>query len=311
MARLTFLKLAEKILAEQNIPLTALQIWEIANEKGYNAELRSQGKTPWKTIEAQIYVNLRDDQNSIFTKVNSKPVKFFLKELAEKSCEQVKNEDKVDIQNAIRLPYRERQLHPFLSYYAYTYMHIFTKTILHEKSDKKRFTQWLHPDIVGVYFPIDDWQEEVLDFSRAIGQSNIKLYSFELKRELNFQNLRESFFQAVSNSSWANEGYLVAAEIDQNEEFQIELKRLCISFGIGVLKLEIEDPDSSAILYPARYKNQMDWENINKLAEENPDFKEFTKRIKIDLTSKEIRKEGYDKVYNDPDDLRSIICLQE
>jgi hypothetical protein len=33
-----------------------------------------------------------------------------------------------------------------------------------------------------------------------------------MKKELNFSNLRESYFQAVSNSSWANEGYLVTAE---------------------------------------------------------------------------------------------------
>jgi uncharacterized protein len=31
-------------------------------------------------------------------------------------------------------------------------------------------------------------------------------------------NLREVFFQAVSNSSWANEGYLEAAEIDTANE---------------------------------------------------------------------------------------------
>ena len=35
---------------------------------------------------------------------------------------------------------------------------------------------------------------------------------------------------------------------------------------------------------------------MNKIAQVNPNFKEFLKRIKSDLTSKEIRKEKYDKV---------------
>jgi len=37
---------------------------------------------------------------------------------------------------------------------------------------------------------------------------------------------------------------------------------------------------------------------MNKIAQVNPNFKEFLKRIKSDLTSKEIRKEKYDKVFD-------------
>lgn len=68
--------------------------------------------------------------------------------------------------------------------------------------------------MVGVYFPVEDWESEVIDISKEIGSIGIKLFSYEIKRELNFNNLRESYFQAVSNSSWANEGYLVAAEVE-------------------------------------------------------------------------------------------------
>ena len=195
-----------------------------------------------------------------------------------------------------KLRYPERELHPFLTYFARTYMGIYVKTIYHEKSNKKEYSQWLHPDMVGVYFSIEEWKSEVIDFSREIGSPSIKLYSFEIKRELGFHNLRESFFQAVSNSSWANEGYLVAANIDKDEELLSELKRLSTSFGIGIIKLDIDDPDSSEVVLPARQKMELDWETINKLAKENPDFRNFLKRIKIDLSSKEIRKEEYDKV---------------
>jgi len=78
----------------------------------------------------------------------------------------------------------------------------YVKTIHHLRS-KREYSGWLHPDMVGCYFPIEKWQDAVIDFGTAIASTPITLFSFELKRELNFPNLRELFFQAVSNSSWA------------------------------------------------------------------------------------------------------------
>jgi len=66
---------------------------------------------------------------------------------------------------------------------------------------------------------------------------------------------------------------------------------------IRAVRLDIDDPGSSEVILPAKHKNELDWDTMNKLANENPDFREFSKRIKIALSSKEIRKEKYDKVY--------------
>lgn len=297
MSKMTFLKLSEKVILEEKKPVTPMEIWNIGKQKGYTDEMETQGKTPWQTIGARIYVDIRDNQESIFLKIKSKPVKFFLKSLV--SGQELQKIEKKEIEKAEKPKkngFSERELHPFLSYYTYNYMHVFTKTIFHEKSNKKSFTQWIHPDIVGVYFPIGEWQEDLLNFSKEIGASSMKLFSFELKKELDFHNLRESFFQAVSNSSWANEGYLVAVEIDSDEEFQYEIKRLSTSFGIGIIQIDIDDPDSTRTIYPAKFKNELDWENMNKLADENPDFKEFLRRIKTDYKSNEVRKELYDKI---------------
>lgn len=295
---MTFLKLSETTIKEEKRPLTPMEIWEIGKEKGYTKEMETQGKTPWQTIGARLYVDIKDNENSIFLKVKTKPVKFYLKYLLEgQDLHKIEQKEIEKVNKIKKFSFLERDLHPFLSYYTYNYMHVYTKTIYHEKSDKKKFSQWIHPDIVGIYFPIDDWQDELLSFSKEIGAASLKLFSFELKRELNFQNLRESFFQAVSNSSWANEGYLVAADIDTDEEFQFEIKRLSTSFGIGIMQIDTNDPDSTKIIYPAKPKSELDWENMNKLADENPDFKEFLKRIKTDYMSSEVRKELYDKVY--------------
>lgn len=293
---MTFLELAEKILSEEVKALTSIEIWNIATKKGYDKKLNTQGKTPWSTLGAQIYVNAKDDTKSKFAKTDSRPKKFYLKSIASKINldDNTIPEDIVQVKKK-KFDYLEKDLHKFLSYFSYYHMNCYTKTIKHHVSNKKEFGEWVHPDMVGCYFRMEDWKKEVYDFSNSIGIKAVVLYSFELKRELSFSNLRESFFQCVSNSSWANEAYLVAARISENDDFMDELSRLSSSFGIGVIELNLEDPDSSEIILPAKYKKNLDLETMNKLAM-NSDFKDFLETVKIDLTSKKIHKKEYDIV---------------
>lgn len=308
--KISFLDLSKKILSENNKPMTSEEIWDYAKEKGYDSLVGTKGKTPWRTIGAQIYVNIRDKKNTPFLKIDSKPRKFFLEELVGKhAIQELIESEENKVEETENVAYNERTLHPFLTYFANTFMNVYTKTIYHEKSNKKSYAQWLHPDLVGVNYPIDEWDTEVLDFGMILGSQLIKIYSFELKKELTFSNIRESFFQAVSNSSWANEGYLVAAKISKDEEFLNELKRLSTAFGIGILRLDIEEPDASEIIFPAKFKNSLDWDTINKISTQNPDFRQFLKRVKNDLTNKEIIKSMYDKVY-ESDKLIEMINLK-
>lgn len=291
---MTFLELAECVLKEEKLPLTATEIWQYAINKGYEKHLKSEGKTPWATLGAQIYVNAKDNPKTPFAQTDTRPRKFYLKD---------QNTDLSFVSAEILLPkikkrkfdYLEKDLHAFLTYYAYYHLRCYTKTINHSLSTKKEFGEWVHPDIVGCYYPLEEWKTEVYELSSAIGDVSIKIISFELKRELNFGNLRESFFQTVSNSSWANEGYLVAANISKDDDFVDELTRLSTSFGIGVIELSIEDPHSTNILLPAKYRDRLDWETINKLTM-NSDFKEFLSRVKIDISSKKIHKKEYDRI---------------
>lgn len=293
---MTFLKLAELILKEEEKPLTSNEIWNLAIKKGYDKQLNSQGKTPWATLGAQIYVSSKDNPKSIFAKTDSRPKKFYLKSLASKiDLNDNSIPEDMSPTKKKKIDYLEKDLHKILAYYAYYHMHCYTKTIKHHVSNKKEFGEWVHPDMVGCCFSMDDWKKEVYDFSNVIGVRPIVLYSFELKRELNFGNLRESFFQCVSNSSWANEAYLVAAKVSENEDFFSELSRLSTSFGIGVIELDIEDPHSSDIIIPAKHKKNLDLETLNKLAM-NGDFKEFIETVKTDLISKKVHKKEYDFV---------------
>jgi len=295
--KLTFKELAKKILEEEKRPLTTSEIWEIAVKKGYDKLCSNKGKTPDATLSAQLYMDTKKP-DSIFERIGQRPARFFLKEKFFDWLKFQKFMDKKPLNDAffINRDFKEKDLNALLTYFVRENFNIYTKTIHHEKSRKKSYTQWLHPDMVGVYFLIEDWKEEVADFAKGIGFPSVILFSYEIKKELNFTNLRESFFQAVSNSSWANEGYLVAAEIETDNEFQLELKRLSTSFGIGIIKLNTTDPDTSEIIFPAKRKDELDWDTINKLASDNPDFKEFLRRVKTDLSTKEPREEKYDKL---------------
>lgn len=293
---ITFLQMAQKVLDEEKQPLTASEIWQIAANKGYEKLVESKGKTPWATLGAMIYVDVRDNPSSLFAPLGARPKRFILKSQMESLGGKIPEITKTPQINTKKFEFLEKDLHPLMVYYGFLYLKAYLKTINHSKSDKKGFGEWVHPDIVGCYFPFRDWEGEVVEVSTLMGNTAVKLYSFELKRELSITNIRESFFQAVSNSSWANEGYLVAATIDTDEDFMTELKRLSTAFGIGVIQLDIDDPDSSEILLPANSKDVIDWDTVNKLSSINPDFRDFLKRIRIDMTSREVRKEMYDTV---------------
>lgn len=175
--------------------------------------------------------------------------------------------------------YKERSLHKLLATYLLK-RNILSKTIFHESSSRTDQAQkWVHPDMVGVEF--NEFQESATRSLLKATESKeyMDLYSYELKRTIeNDHQLKEYFFQALSNSSWANYGYLVAFEI--NEDIMEEMERLNRSFGIGVIKLSPYQDDTT-ILFPAR-KNELDYYTIDKLCRINQDFKDFiTKTTKV------------------------------
>ncbi len=293
---LTFLQMAEKVLEEEKQPLTASEIWQVAVSKGYDRLVGSKGKTPWASLGALIYVDVRDNSSTSFVPLGTRPKRFILKSQVDILGGVIPEATKTPKIQTPKVEFLEKDLHPLMVYYGFYYLKAYLKTINHSKSDKKGFGEWVHPDIVGCYFPYKDWEGEVVEVSTLMGNTSVKLYSFELKRELSISNIRESFFQAVSNSSWANEGYLVAANIDTDDDFRNELKRLSSAFGIGVIQLDIDDPDSANIILPANSKDFIDWDTVNKLSGINSDFRDFLKRIRNDINSKEIRREKYDTV---------------
>lgn len=176
----------------------------------------------------------------------------------------------------------EHDLYPLLIRYLASELKLYSMRI-DEKRSSNRYgmnaNKWLHPDIVAMEPIAETWDQLVRTcVLKGDGQS-VRLWSFEVKRSMTRANVREYFFQAVSNSTWANEGYLVCTSIagDGTED---ELRMLSALHGIGVIVLNTKDLSESEILIPARAKTDIDWQTVNRLVVENGDMKEF-----IDLVS--------------------------
>ncbi|MBC6413654.1 MAG: hypothetical protein GDA45_01785 [Chromatiales bacterium] len=173
-------------------------------------------------------------------------------------------------------PFTEKQMYPKLIEYLKLKLRVHSKRIDETRSANlkgPKGNQWLYPDIVGLENLSKDWDRNIKDCVTQYSDKKSKLWSFEVKKAITSSNLRETFFQAVSNSSWANFGYLVATEIAEGSSD--ELRILSSLHGIGFIKLNTDEPSLSQILIPAKEKTEIDWNIANRLAKENSDFREY------------------------------------
>lgn len=186
----------------------------------------------------------------------------------------------------------ERDLHKLLSSYLKN-TDTYSKTIFHEQSNGKDNNQiWTHPDMVGIKF-LNLQTKASQNFLRSINRvDTFKMSSYELKKEINSDSeLKKAFFQAVSNSSWANYGYLVAFEF--SDSLNEEMGRLNQSFGIGIIELNA-NPYQSKILFPATYRD-LDFKTIDKLCKMNDKFNKFIEQTEKLMTASEKYVSGAEK----------------
>ncbi|MGL2805927.1 HTH domain-containing protein [Helicobacter pylori] len=298
---MTYKELGKKVLEQAERPLNVKEIFEKACEMGLDKEC-NDGKILSHSLGSQLGEHdISNDKKQFYVTNNKKrPFRYWLKsrerEFPPQKTLDAKEED--DEQSECsgtakkqKNSFHERVLHPLLVKFLSEdpNFKLLCKTIRHEECKKGEGGEckWNYPDIVGVYFPYNKYKEETLKFLHHTGQEKHKLFSFELKKELSFSNLKESYFQAVSNSTWANEGYLVVFE-EIKDKVLDELRRLSQSFGIGVIKLESEISNSK-ILLPAK-EREIDIPTLNMLIKQSPkDFKPFMANINKQIEA------GFDK----------------
>lgn len=192
--------------------------------------------------------------------------------------------------------FSEHALYPLLSLYLWEEFGVYSKRIDEKRSSNKRGpngNRWLYPDVVGMEDLGAEWHQEVRDCVNQYSDKRTKLWSFEAKLLINRSNVRECFFQAVSNSSWSNLGYLVAAEIEGQDTLR-EMRMLFAAHGIGLIKIDAENPAESQVLIPARERDEIDWDMANRLATENRDFLDYVKLVKQFYQTGEARLADWD-----------------
>jgi hypothetical protein len=171
-------------------------------------------------------------------------------------------------------PLREAGLYPKLAEFLRSEFDLHSQRIDEKRSANRRGPQGnrgLFPDVVALEDLTAGWTDEIRSCVSQAGGRKARLWSFEVKLLLNRSNVREAYFQTVSNSSWANFAYLVTAELEGVETLK-ELRMLSALHGIGLIKLDADNPPESQVLIPAKERADVDWANCNRLADENSDF---------------------------------------
>ncbi len=305
-------ELAKKVLEQAERPLSVKEIFEKACEMGLDKECKD-GKILPHSLGSQLGEHDISNDKKQFYVARKEGGAFFYwlksreREFPPQKTLDAKEEDDEQSECSDTAK-KEKDLHPLLVKFLSEdpNFKLLCKTICHEpcKKGKGGQNKWNYPDIVGVYFPYNKYKQETLRFLHHTGQERHKLFSFELKKELSFSNLKASYFQAVSNSSWANEGYLVVLGIEDKYKDKVldELKRLNRSFGIGVIKLE-SGISNSKILLPAK-EREIDIPTLNMLIEQSPKyFKPFmakiNKQIEKGLDTAMDMKNFFDEVLGD------------
>lgn len=258
------------------------QVCQHMIDQGYY--MFKEAKTPNATVSAQLGSFIRN--GDIRVKRIGQPDGTYLYYLA-------KYEDELDLERVpesilsasepsshykpVKKAFDERDLHPLLS----TFLNsdgYHAKTIFHERSkgSQDAHQKWIHPDMVAIKFQ-ELKSEDARSFLKTTNQASLfKMGSYEIKKQINSDgDLKKAYFQAVSNSSWANYGYLVAHEISNS--LDEEMERLNQSFGIGIIELK-SNPFESKILYPADVR-ELDYKTIDKLCYINRDFSGFINKV--------------------------------
>ena len=273
------------ILKKQpGVALKSMELAEIIKVKypdwyGMKAIKTKSGRSPLKQIANEI-----SSRRNVWLKkhmqlkcINSNPRSYYWDE--EKLTTE-KSAISVEPSNEKML---EEDLYPLVSYFLSIgpeQRSIYPKRIndkLSLKKNEKGVNEWLHPDLVGLEDLISEMDSQTKDCVEQSGGRRARLWSLEVKNYITVGDIRRYYFQAVSNSSWANIGYLVAAEIGEGVEK--EARMLHAAHGIGLIKLNTDDPADSTIIIPAKEKADIDWDMCNRLVSVNKDFAKFIKLV--------------------------------
>lgn len=285
-----------KVLEDNKGSYTYLEVLKMIDNKNYVDW--TNAKTPSDTIGAQLGHFIRQKDTRVKRVKGKKGFEYYLSKYeSELNLSEIIEKEEVASKKETNKKYLERDLHKLLSSYLKS-QNIYSKTIFHEKSanSKDDHQKWIHPDMIGIDF-LNLKNKKSNALLKVINKADaFNLISYEVKREIKSDyELKKCFFQAVSNSSWANYGFLVAFEISGT--LMDEMERLNQSFGIGVIELN-SNPYESKILFQAKFK-ELDFKTMDKLCEINQEFENFIGQTETMLTAPDKYVKGTKKEFED------------
>lgn len=171
--------------------------------------------------------------------------------------------------------------------------------------------RWKFPDVVAVRWEVLEFDsvgrpilnEAILSVRQSLGEQSFRLSSTELKVEITASNLRESFFQCVSNSRWSHSARLAIASDVADEAIANELRRLGSSYGVSVISFSLTNEDLDKLpkaseitsiemveeklarplvkttLVLANDRESLDWEHIRDVQQQHDDYELLFKWI--------------------------------
>lgn len=271
----------------KKIPLAQGEILDLIlkNPKNVYCDELNRVKVPLSAIARQL-TKYSSGSNPVLVKVSARKY-------------QIRNNN-IPVQSHIK----EIDLHPSMVRFAFTRFNVFCKTVNALKVNKNRnntINKWANPDIVGinpVILKLNKLFQSEVEKLGILSTRVAQFYSFELKLKIDKSNLTESYFQAVSNSSWANFGYLVAGDIDLDKDFISNLIRLNNGYGIGIIHLNYTNPENSQIIVSAREREVADINFMNFLSDTNKDYYEFIQNSRSIIQKRNVVSSFFDKIEN-------------
>jgi hypothetical protein len=185
----------------------------------------------------------------------------------------------------------EEKMYPPIKNWLLKYKNIDAK-ILDQRTAKTKKGEsgiWWYPDLIGIYYNIKKNQNHLTDIVASIGKNAgsplLDIYSFEVKIELNYYNIRKHFFQCLANSAWANKRYLIAEKID--EKALLEFNKLSRIYNIGLIKIGMKkksenewDYTEDSHIINECIRNQLDIEMLLELSSKWNDLNDWFEDLK-------------------------------
>lgn len=134
------------------------------------------------------------------------------------------------------------------------------------------------PDVVGYEDRTRELDGDVQHLAVRLGTSATRLWSVEVKLELDIHGVRSAYYQTMMNSGWAHVAYLAAWQI--SPEAEEEARELWERQGVGLIHIRAGGVENSRILIHARERDGLDWRAIDRLTRENEDFRRFVRNVR-------------------------------